>query len=210
MKKRIFFIFCAVFLLSLSSAEIMKSRFKVTESEKEFDVMYYLTDVLKMTKVEKNDDLHVTQAFEIKKDGINAKVLYSLFTDKGGKTETLNMDYSTMVFMCLNNAAGYDVDPRVISMFNDSDVKKEFNADFGCTAFLRNPQSDYAAGYEFMMTEFFYKENQGLVMRSFLFNDFNFLGMDESGRVLASSIWYNNYHTFRFMEKNDKGEFVSK
>ena len=81
MKKRISFIFCAVFLLSLSSAEIMKSRFKVTESEKEFDVMYYLTDVLKMTKVEKNDDLHVTQAFEIKKDGINAKVLYSFFIE---------------------------------------------------------------------------------------------------------------------------------
>ncbi len=210
MKKGISFIFCTVFLLCLSSAEIMKSRFKVTESVKEFDVMYYLTDVLKIIEVEENEDLSVTQAFEIKKDGISAKVLYSLFTDQGGDPESLDMDYAYWVFMCLNNAAGYEVPANAISMFNDSDVKKEFNGDFGCTAFLRNPQSDYADGYEFMMTEFFYKENQGLVMRSFLFNDMGFIGVDEKGRIPANSIWYNNYHTFSFMEKNDKGEFISR
>lgn len=210
MKKIISFIFCTVFLLSLSSAEIMKSRFKITESIKEFDVMYYLTDVMKIIEVEENDDLSVTQAFEIEYEGIEAKILYSLFTDQGGDPETLDMDYASWVFMCLNNAVGYEVPANAISMFNNSDVEKEFNGNFGCTVFLMDPQSDYAKGYKYIMIEFFYKENQGLVMRSFLFNDMAFIGIDESGRMAANSLWLANYHTFSFMEKNDKGEFIPR
>lgn len=202
----------AVFVMiqSFCSAEIMGSRFKITESEKEFDVMYYVTPEMKVKEVTQNDDVAITQAFEISKDNIKADVYYSLFTDTGGAEESLMMDYVMWVFMCVNNSVGYEVDLEALSVFNNSDVQQEFNGDFGCTGFFQNPVSDYANGHQYMMVEFFYKQNQGLVMRSFLFDDIGFMGITEDGHMSPDSLWLANYHTFEFMEKNDKGEFIIK
>lgn len=210
MNKKIFllFLFCLI-VAGNSYATIKGSRFKITESEKEFDVIYYLTEDISVIETEQNEDINVTQTFLINKDSINAEVRYSLFTDIGEEDdEDLQIQFAMLVFMCINNITGFEVSGNDISSFNDEDVKKEFNGDFGCTAFFQDPKSDYANGYKFMMVEFFYKQKQGVVMRTFLFNDIRFIGIDENGQLSLDSIWLKNYHTFEFMEKDDNGNFI--
>ena len=197
----------ALFIMLNCFATITGSRFKITESEKEFDVIYYITDDMDILESSPNNDVNVTQAFSISRNGISGEVRYSLFTDTGNDDSDLNLQFSMWVFMCLNNIAGFEVPFNAISSFNNSDVKNEFNGDFGCTVFLQDPQSDYADGFKYMMVEFFYKDRQGIVMRTFLFNDFDFIGIDQNGQLSPDSIWFANYHTFEFMEKDQNGNF---
>lgn len=189
-------------------ATIIAPRFQITESEEEFDVIYYLTNDMTVLENKENDDVSVTQTFLINRNEIQAEVRYSLFTDTGNNENDLQLQFAMWVFMCINNAAGYEVPANEITSFKDSDVKKEFNGDFGCTAFLQDPKSNYAEGYKYMMVEFFCKKNQGIVMRTFLFNDVAFVGINEKGQLSPDSIWLANYHTFAFMEKDENGKFI--
>lgn len=209
MSKKVIMAFLICFLVFGNCfAKIKGSRFKITESEKEFDVIYYLTEDMKVLETKQNEDVSVTQTFAISKNNIDAEVRYSLFTDVGEDDSDLKMQYVMQVFMCINNIAGFEVPGSAISSFKDDDVKKEFNGDFGCTAFLQDPESDYAKGYKYMMVEFFCKAKQGIVMRTFLFNDMGFIGINENGQLASDSIWFANYHTFAFMEKDENGNFV--
>lgn len=202
MKKRkiilsvvVLFVFC-----SALHAKIMDSRFKITESEEEFDVIYYMTDDMEVISPKKNDDVAITQAFRVSKDGYEGELRYSLFTDCGGNDDDLKIQYAMWVFICSNNIAGYDLSKDTFSNFNDSDVKTEFNGDFGCTGLIQNPESEYGEGYKYIMVDFFYKKDQGLVMRTFLFNDLGFVGMSE-GKMVENNPWFDNYHSFKFMDK---------
>lgn len=195
---------------SVCYAKISGNRFRITKSEKEFDVYYYLTEDMKVIKNLKNNDVDVTQSFSLSKNGLNGEIRYSLFTDTGTDDSDLQTQYALTVLMCLNNIAGYEVPQNAVSLFREEDVKKEFNADFGCTAFIQEPKSDYSKGYNFMIVEFFYKEKQGLVMRTCLFNDFEFLGFNPDGSISPSSPWFSNYHTFKFMEKDKNGKYISE
>lgn len=195
MKKK--FIFALLVLSAMFCyGEIAKSRFKITESEEEFDVIYYLTEDMQVIPNLSNNDVSVTQSFKLG-DG---ELRYSLFTDLGGSEDTLQIDYAMWVFMCLSNIAGREVYGNEISSFNNSDVQAEFNGDFGCTSFIVSPSSEYSNGYSYMMVEFFYKKNQGLVMRAFLFNDLSFAGITPDGQMNLDNILNRNYHTFRFLD----------
>lgn len=207
-------IFLSLFLFIFAAADfcfadIMPGRFKITESESEFDLLYFVTPEMTVIEAEPNEDVNVTQAFLIQKNDIKAEVRYSLFTDTSTNTDDLQMQYAMWVFMCVSNITGIDPSEVSLSTFNDADVKQEFNGDFGCTGFFQDPQSDYAKGYKYMMVEFFYKYGQGLVMRSFLFNDINFLGISDQG-ISADSLWYQNYHTFEFMERGPDGKWIHR
>ena len=209
MNKKVILIFL-ICVLSLGNcfAIIKGSRFKITESEQEFDVLYYLTEDMKILENKKNEDLNVNQTFSINKNKLNAEVRYSLFTDIGEDDSDLQMQFAMLVFMCINNIAGYEVSGNEFSSFSDEAVKNEFNGDFGCTAFLEKPDSNFSKGYQYIMVEFFCKKKQGVVMRSFLFNDLAFIGIYENGQYSLDNILAENYHTFKFMEKDDKGNFV--
>ena len=180
--KKLFVLLITILLLSSNSfAEFVGSRFKITESDKEFDVIYYLTEDMKVAENLDNNDVAITQTFTINRNGKSGELRYSLFTDCGEDDSDLQMQYAMMVFMCMNNIAGFEVPGDCISRFNNEDVKKEFNGDFGCTAFIQDPDSEYADGFKYMMVEFFYKEKQGLVMRTFLFNNMDFIVLNPDG-----------------------------
>ena len=211
MKKYLLLLLSLFICSSVVNAEIAGSRFKITESQEEFDVAYYVTDDMTVIGAKENDDVAITNSFTIKKNNLSGEVRYSLFTDTGdGDDEDINAQYAMWVFMCLNNIAGYEVDGSNISVFNDDDVKKEFNGDFGCTTFIMDPKSQYGEGYKYMDVEFFYRKGQGLVMRAFLFNDVAFLGLNRDGTMSQDSPLFQNYHTFRFMEKDSDGNFISE
>ena len=207
--KKYFLFFSLILILSSNCfATIISSRFKITESEKEFDLIYYLTEDMKVIENLDNNDVAITQTFSISKNGKSGELRYSLFTDCGEDDNDLQIQYAMWVFMCINNIAGFEVPSNSISSFNKEDVKKEFNGDFGCTAFIKNPKSEYTNGFKYMMVEFFYKEKQGLVMRTFLFNDIEFIGINSDGSISSDSPLFSNYHTFKFIEKDKSGDYI--
>ena len=205
-KTGLFIIF--ILVCSFLSAEILDSRYKITQSEEEFDVLYYLYDDMSVIENKENDDVNITQSFKISNSGIEAEIRYSLFTDCGGNEDYLMLQYAMMVFACMSNAVGYEVADDMVSAFNDSDVAQEFNGDFGCNAFFTDMKSEFAEGYNYMMVEFFGKKNQGLVMRTMLFNDLAFVGLSEDGHFNENNLWLSHYHTFKFMDKDEKGNYV--
>jgi len=209
MKKLIVALFCILILSDFIIAEITPSRFKITESENEFDVLYFVTPDMKVIEVQNTNDINTTQSFEILKNNLRGELRYSLFTDLGGESKVLKTQFAIWVFMCINNIAGFEVSGNSISNFNDRDVKNEFNGDFGCTVFIQNPKSEYGEGFQFMMVEFFCRENYGIVMRSFLFNDIKFVGMNPDGSISNTSPLFSNYHTFKYMEKDNNGNFTN-
>ena len=182
-------------------------RFKFTESEKEFDVIYYQTEDMEVAENLANHDLGITKTFTINKNGKSGEVRYSLFTDCGGKKDYLDFQYASTTLLFLYNIAGFEVPWQLIDEYKDKDVKKEFNGDFGCIAFIQDPKSEYAAGFKYMIVESFYKKKQGLVVRTFLFNDIDFVGVNPNGSISPDSPLFSNYHTFRFMEKDKAGNY---
>ncbi len=210
MKKTLLFFMSIFFATGFLNAEIESNRYKVTSSIKEFDVCYYKTADMNIIDSKENDDVAITQAFEINKNNIKGELRYSLFTDMGGDPSLLKIQYSMWVMICLNNIAGYEVSSDSVSNFNDHDVKQEFNADFGCTTFIKNPKSDYSKGYKYMMVDFFCRKDQGIVMRAYLFNDMDFIGVDKNGNISSSSPLFSNYHSFKFMEKDKAGHYIEK
>lgn len=202
MKKRILILSTLIFTaVSLCFANIAAPRFKIAESEEEFDVNYYVTENMKILEPVQNEDLDVTQAFMISKNGISAELRYSLFTDTGGSEESFNQQYVALVFTTLSNIYGKPFPLGNIKNFNPEDVKKEFNGDFGCTVTFSDFDSDYGKGYKYMNVCFFYKKNQGLVMRAFLTNDLAFFGINEDGTYFSDNLMAIYFHSFKFMEK---------
>ena len=207
--KKYFLLFTLILVLSSNCfAEILGNRFKITESEKEFDLIYYLTEDMDVAENLNNNDVAITKTFTINKNGKSGEVRYSLFTDCDEDDAFLEMQYAMWVFMCINNIARYEVPDNAIRNFKNKDVKKEFNGDFGCTAFLQDPKSEYSKGFKYLMVEFFYKKKQGLVMRTFLFNDIDFIGVKANGKISPDSVLFANYHTFKFMEKDKSGNYI--
>mgnify|MGYP006916045053 CR=1 FL=1 len=201
-------ILAMIAMTTMVFANIKGSRFKITESDKEFDIIYLVTSDMEVLENKDTDDVYTSKTFKLTKNDLEGELRYSLFTDTGGSQTDLKLQFSMWVFMCLNNIAGYEVPSSAISTFNDDDVKDEFNGDFGCMAFLQNPTSQYADGYKYLMAEFFCKENQGIVMRTYLFRDFDFVGVNQDGSISPSSGVFTNYHTFRFMDKDENGEYI--
>lgn len=202
MKKKSLILSALIFAAaSLCFAEIASPRFKITESEEEFDVIYFVPKTMKVLEPAQNEDLAVTQAFMISKNGISAELRYSLFTDTGGSSESFNQQYVMLVFTCLSNIYGKPFPLENIKNFNPDDVKKEFNGDFGCTVTFSDFDSDYGKGYKYMNVCFFYKQDQGLVMRVFLTNDLAFFGINEDGTYFSDNLMTTYFHSFKFMEK---------
>lgn len=78
--KKFFLLFTIILVLSSNCfAEIAKSRFKITESENEFDLMYYVTEDMKIIDNLDNNDISITQSFAINKNGKKGELRYSLF-----------------------------------------------------------------------------------------------------------------------------------
>jgi len=117
----------------------------------------------------------------------NYQLRYSFFKQTVTDFKDVRMAFMVWTTVVLYNAAGYETESAV--NFNDSDVKDEFNGDFGCTKFVVDPRSDFGEGYKFIMINFYYKENQGIVVQSILFNDLDFV---------QNPNFDNIFHSFKF------------
>jgi hypothetical protein len=117
------------------------------------------------------------------------QIRYSFFKQTNKDDPNIKMSYAFMLMPVIFNVAGYE--ETGASNFNDNDVKNEFNGDFGATVFIQNPESDFGEGYKYIMLNFYYKNNQGIVVQSILFNDLNFI---------QNEYFLEIFHSFRFHE----------
>ena len=185
-------------------AEIAQSRFKITENSKDFDINYIVTRDMQQIESKENPDVSVFKTFKIKKGNEEGELRYSLFTDID-ETDFTNAKMQSYIWalVCTKNIAGYDFPSNKLTSYGDNDVKGEFNGDYGFNAYITNPKSKYAEGYNYIYADFFYKKGQGLVLRAFLFKDFSFFGINPDGTVRADSALFTNYDSFKFYDSKE-------
>jgi hypothetical protein len=153
---------------------------------KEFTVNTYRNASMIQVKNIKTPDVDTHYAFTNKAK--TYQVRYSFFTQTipGISREDIIAPYSSCVLMTLLNMAGGEEGIANPRDFPDSAVKSEFNGDFGTTTVIRDPKSDYAKGFQFIVVNFFYKQDQGIVVQAILFNDINFVQTDEYAKAMNS------------------------
>ena len=113
------------------------------------------------------------------------EVRYILFSQIGKIQDYKNQVaiWSTMV---IQNATGSTAALKNISTFKDADVKNEFNADYGLTSFAKDGNSDFTKDYKYMMLNFLYKKDLGIICEAILFNDLDFANTEDFAKVFHS------------------------
>jgi hypothetical protein len=90
------------------------------------------------------------------------------FQRNGGKGADPNTLYRALLLaMCLNLSGGAICNP---SAFRPEDVRKEFGADAGMTAFVKL-DSDFGKGYKVCLVNVIHVQNKGDAFTFFLFDD---------------------------------------
>lgn len=203
MKKFLSTLFLTAVFMSLAIAETLSPRFKITESEEEFDITCYQTPDMKVGKAKKNQEIPTNYLFTLKNGKIKGEIRYTLFTDLGGSDDDLISQILSTVVTTASNISGQDINVEGILEMDSNAVAQIFNADMGLTFTVMNPKSSYAKGFKYMTLEYFYKHDQGLVLRAFLYNDLEFTGFIREDLINDNSLMMKNYATFVFMEKDE-------
>jgi len=182
--RKISILLLMAFIGVLANAEIMNTPF----IPEEFDV-----DIIQyphMLKIEnpQSEQLDTYYAFTNKESSY--QIRYSFFKQTVNDSPDIKTAFSMYILPIIWNIAGYEIDK--ITNFNDNDVKNEFNGDFGLTCSIIDPKSDYGKGFKYMVADFFYKKNQGIVVRTILFNDLKFYQLNKT--------FLEIYHSFKFHE----------
>jgi hypothetical protein len=182
MKKMLF-----VFLMVLTPVIAMTEITGIPFTQEEFDVDIFQYPHMLLIDNPSSEQLDTYYTFTNKSK--NYQIRYTFFKQTEINYKDIRMAYSFFILPIIWNVAGYE--EGGISNFNDSDVKNEFNGDFGSTVFIQNPKSDFSKGYKYIMLNFYYKTNQGIVVQSILFNDLKFL---------KEKYLLEIFHSFKFHE----------
>jgi hypothetical protein len=156
---------------------------------KEFDVNILQYPYMIQLKNQNSDDFDIVYAFT--DENKSFEIRYAFFTQTETDYKDIKTPYGFCIFPVIMNVAGYDVNSKQVSNFNDSDVNNEFNGNFGTTVFITDPKSEYGKGFKYIMLNLYYKQNQGIVTQSILFNDLNFTKTQQFMEV---------FHSFKFHE----------
>jgi len=144
-------------------------------------------------KIENNKSELFDTHFNFTDKNKTYELRYTLFAQTEKNVQNIRSTVAVFSIMTIFNIAGFEFDLSEIYPFNDNDVKKEFNGDFGFVAMIIDPLSDYAKGYKCVRAEIFYKNNIGIVVRTIMAKDISsFLNLYES--ITFDEI----YHSFKF------------
>ncbi|WP_024773113.1 hypothetical protein [Aquimarina macrocephali] len=123
------------------------------------------------------------------------EVLYSLIPAENYKDNLLNKIYKNIALQSLvkfsQASDGLLSGEKLITEFDNLNVKKEFNADWGGTSSFKFT-SDRFCKYKFCIILFLYKKDKGLAITYFLF-DKESVGLQEVE---------NNFHNLTFIRQN--------
>ena len=155
-----------------------------------FDIDFILRPHI--IRIENNKSEQIDTHYNFTDRNRTYELRYTLFRQTEKNVQDIRKAVALMAIMTMFNIAGYEFDLSNISPFNDNDVKKEFNGDFGFVHVIMDPISDYAKGYKYVWSEIFSKNNIGIVFRTIMTNDINFFLNYES--IIFDEI----YHSFKF------------
>lgn len=180
--KRIAFLFFLIF----SSIVVVKAQIaSIPFTPEEFDVDIFQYPHMLLIDNKKSEQLDTYYTFTDKAS--NYQIRYSFFKQTEKDHQNIRTAFSIFVLPVIWNVAGYE--EMGISNFKDSDVEKEFYGNFGCTVFIQNPKSDFGSGYKYIMMNIYFRNNQGIVVQSILFNNLNFI---------QNKNFIDIFHSFKF------------
>ena len=185
-----------------ASADIVSLNFEPSNDDEAFEVLYRQLPTFELNadvgEALRNEG--VNRAYRATFNGHDGEVRYLLFKETGVNEKASVTMYEALVLM---NLAGTRLHVDKRGNYKELVVKKTFNADMGSFVSVVSPNSLFAEGYKYMEIEFFYKKNQGICVRAFLYNDTGFVGNNKN-----ESDFYKNYASFTFMEKTKKGKYI--
>jgi hypothetical protein len=164
--KKIFLILFLLFFVFISGAEIMNIPF--VPEEFEINIFQYPH----MIKIDNPQSQQIDTYYTFTDIDKNYQIRYSFFKQTNKDDPNIRTSFSFWIMPIMWNIAGHE--NMRVSNFNDSDVKNDFNGDFGYTVFIQNPASDFGTGYDYILVNFYYKRNQGIVVQSIMLNDLEF------------------------------------
>jgi hypothetical protein len=156
----------------------------------EFDVDIMQYEHMIQIKNLNTEDFDTTYAFTDKNKTYQVRYGFFKQIQNDLSLQQIKMPYMMCVMPVTFNIAGFE-EGLSSTNYNDADVKKEFNGDFGTTVYIQNPKSQYGKGFKHIMLNFFCKEKQGIVVQTILFNSLDFLEKTEFMEI---------FHSFKFHE----------
>ena len=153
----------------------------------EFDIEIY--QYPHMILIENPESQHIDTHYTFTDEEENYQLRYTFFKQTNHDEPNIRAFFSFWAMINMMNVAGHE--NIRISNFNDNDVKNDFNGDFGTTAFIQNPTSDFSDGYDFIMINFYYKNNQGIVVQSLMMNDLS---------ITQSPVFLEVFNSFSFID----------
>ena len=140
-----------------------------------------------MVLIENPESQQLDTYFTFTNNEASYQIRYAFFKQTIMDDPNIKIPFLMMTLPITLNVAGYEINN--FSNFDDTDVKNEFNGDFGSTIFIQNPKSDFGLGYNYILMSFFYKNNQGFIVQSILSNDLE---------IFQSQNFMDIFHSFKF------------
>jgi hypothetical protein len=184
MKKTLMIITLLSCSISLFAQNIMPFRLGI------FDI-----DIIKyphMLQIENKQSVQIDTHYNfIDREG-SYELRYTLFSQTEKNVQDIRNIFITFSIMVIYNIAGYEIDLSKFKFYNDNDVKKEFNGDFGIVGFIVDPVSDYGFSYKYISLDIFYKNNVGIFVRAIMSNNMDIFLKLDSGK------YEEMFHSFKF------------
>lgn len=146
----------------------------------------YVLDWLEQVEPEYKKSQYYDYALRDK--GEKYEVRYTLFKQIE-KQDDMRKQAAIWANLVTMSIGGSKESVRSTKDYEDSEVQKEFNADFGFSAILSSETTDFTNEFDFIMVNFFYKENLGIMCQTILFNDAD---------IFKSEEFFKAFHSFRF------------
>lgn len=100
----------------------------------------------------------------------HTEVRHCLFLDTGTTEKSFTREFLVFMLNCSSLIAGRELVMSDFSPISAAEVKRTCKADTGYICYIANPSSRFAAGYNYMMLEFYGKAGTGIVMRATVSN----------------------------------------
>jgi|GEM_PF-5282007 len=144
-----------------------------------------------MILIDNPESVHLDTVYSFTNTERNYQIRYTFFRQTNRDDPNIRTPFAVMMVPIIWNIAGREV--TNVNNFNDMEVGLAFNGDFGATIFIENPRSDFTEGFDYILLNFFYKNNQGFIVQSIFSNDPHFFTFEN---IVFSDI----FHSFRFRD----------
>lgn len=177
-KKNISFVFFIFFALCGFSKSVAQNSSETPFLLGYMDTNDYVIGVSSWVEKEMGENSSLPYFFAVKDKLNRFEIRYSTFVEN--KKFFANVPLNSKKFLDSFKSFALEIAQKMsqndfavksIDSFSDKDVAFEFNADKGISVFVMNAPGDFCRGYKYIMMNFFYKKNVGVMCQSILYND---------------------------------------